>query len=197
VGLQVDAQDYKVLQLQQRIKRQHQHIQRQDARIEFLEQNSKRADAARAKKWQRILLGQAAYALSKIIEGYLYGSAGFPGALGLPVSLEQLKKSAADFTPEQMRRWEAIERHCSSVMSFEELLSADKALRTLSFDDAHGRQSEMRQATLQDLKSWAGVHFPPGAVVPIQKYVEVLNNFSSKNKPLVPDIKAVNVIHQA
>ncbi len=194
VGLQVDAQDYKILQLEKRNKRQDRHIQRQDARIELLEQNRKRADAARAKERQRTLLGQAAYALSKIIAGYIYGSAGFPGALGLPVSLKQIKKSAADFTPEQMRCWEAVQRHCSCVMSFEELLSADKALRTLSFDDAHGRQSEMRQATLQDLKTWAGVHFPPGAVVPIQKYVEVLDNFSSKNKPLVPDIKAVNVI---
>ena len=63
-------------------------------------------------------------------------------------------------------------------MSLQELLSADNALRTLSFDDAHGRQSQIRQATLQDLKTWAGVHFPPGAVVPIQKYVEVLNKFS-------------------
>ena len=78
-------------------------------------------------------------------------------------------------------------------MPSEELLSADNALRTVSFDDAHGRQSQMRQATLQDLKTWAGVHFPPGAIVPIQKYVEVLNDFSSKNIPLVPAIKAVNV----
>ena len=78
-------------------------------------------------------------------------------------------------------------------MPLEELLSADNALRILSFNDAHGRQSQMRQATLQDLKTWAGVHFPPGAIVPIQKYVEVLNDFSSKNKPLVPAIKAVNV----
>ena len=80
-------------------------------------------------------------------------------------------------------------------MPLEELLKADNALRTLSFDDAHGRQSQMRQATLQDLKTWAGVHFPPGAVVPVQRYLEVLNNFSSKNKPLVPDISVVNVIY--
>ena len=53
----------------------------------------------------------------------------------------------------------------------------------------------MRQSTLQDLKTWAGVHFPPGAVVPVQRYLEVLNNFSSKNKPLVPDISVVNVIY--
>jgi hypothetical protein len=59
-------------------------------------------------------------ALSKIIEGYLYGSAGFPGGLGLPVSLKQIKKSAANFTPEQTRRWEAVQSHCSSIMSFED-----------------------------------------------------------------------------
>ncbi len=53
----------------------------------------------------------------------------------------------------------------------------------------------MRQSTLQDLKTWAGVRFPPGAVVPVQRYLEVLNNFSSKNKPLVPDISVVNVIY--
>jgi len=58
-------------------------------------------------------------ALSRIIEGYLYGSAGFPGGLGLPVSLKQIKKTA-NFTPEQTRRWEAVQSHCLSIMSFED-----------------------------------------------------------------------------
>lgn len=60
VRLQVVAQDNNMLQLEQLFKRQDQHMQRQDARIEVLEQNSKRADATRAKERQRILLGQAA-----------------------------------------------------------------------------------------------------------------------------------------
>ena len=60
-------------------------------------------------------------ALSEILEGsYLYGSAGFPGGLGLPVSFKQIRKSAANFTPEQTRRWEAVQSHCSSIMSFED-----------------------------------------------------------------------------
>ena len=49
------------------------------------------------------------------------------------------------------------------------------------------------KVTLQELTTWAGVHFPAQAVMPVQNYVHVLNNFSSRNRPLVPDVKPVQV----
>ncbi|KAL3137148.1 hypothetical protein ABBQ32_006716 [Trebouxia sp. C0010 RCD-2024] len=193
VGGQVDAQDSKILQLELQVKKQNQHIRRQDTRIEVLEKKVNKADGAYDKRQQRVLLGQAAYALAKIIEQYVYGPAGFPHGLGLPISLNRMHKHEADLPPDQKLRWQEVQQYCSSYMPFEELLSIDKALRVQRFDMAHGSKVDNAKVTLQQLTTWAGVHFPAQAVMPAQRFVQVLSNFLSKNRPLVPDVKPVEV----
>jgi len=197
VGGQVDAQDSKILQLELHVKKQDQRIIRQDTRIEVLEKNASKSAGTKDKRQQRVLLGQAAYALAKIIEQYVYGPAGFPHGLGLPVSLNKIDKDSANLPPDQKSRWEAVQQYCSSFMPFEELLSIDKALRLQRFDIAHGSKAENAKITLQELTTWAGVHFPAQAVMPVQNYVQVLNKFSSRNRPLVPDVKPVKVFQNA
>lgn len=186
VGGQVDALDRKVLQLWQRIKTQ-------DKRIETLEKNASKSAGDKDKRQQRVLLGQAAYALAKIIEQYVYGPAGFPHGLGLPVSLNNIDKDSANLLPDQKSRWEAVQLYCSSFMPFEELLRIDKELRLQRSDIAHGNNAENAKTALLELTTWAGVHFQPQAVMPVQSYVQVLNNFSSRNRPLVPDVEPVQV----
>ncbi len=56
---------------------------------------------------------------------------------------------------------------------------------------------EIQQATLQGLKLLAGLHLPPEAVMAVQRNVQVLNNFSSKDKPLVHDITPAFIFHWA
>jgi hypothetical protein len=138
VGGQLDVQDSKILQLELRVKKQDQCIKRQDTRIEVLEKNASKAAGAYDKRQQRVLLGQAAYALAKIIEQYVYGPAGFPHGLGLLVSLNKINKDSANLLPDQKSRWEAVQQYCSSFMPFEELLRIDKALRLQRSDIAHG-----------------------------------------------------------
>lgn len=197
MGGQVDAQNSKLLQLELHVKKQDQRIIRQDTRIEVLERNASKSAGIKDKRQQRVLLGQAAYAFAKIIEQYVYGPAGFPHGLGLPVSLNKIDKDSANLPPDQKSRWEAVQLYCSSFMPFEELLSIDKALRLHRFDIAHGSKAENAKITLQELTTWAGVHFPAQAVMPVQNYVQVLNKFSSRNRPLVPDVKPVKVFQNA
>ena len=78
-------------------------------------------------------------------------------------------------------------------MPFEKLLRIDKALMLQRPDIAHGSKTENAKVTLQELTTWAGVHFPAQAVMPVQNHVQVLNKFSSRNRPLVPDVKPVQV----
>ena len=178
--MEVQVQDCRLLQLKLQINSHDKQIERQRRRIEILEQYAAEAAAAKGREQQRILLGQAAYALSKVVEDHVYSSVGYPGSLGLPVSLKQMHKSVADLTTEQVHRWDAFQRHCWSIIDFEDLLVIDKALRNLAFHDAQGSQREMLQATLQDLKCWARVQLPPGAVTAAHKYLRILNKFSSK-----------------
>ena len=182
-----------MLQLELHVKKQDQRIIRQDTRINSLEKNASQAAGTRDKRQERVLLGQAAYALAKIIEQYVYGPAGFPHGLGLPVPLNKIDKDAANLLPDQKSRWEAVKQYCSSFMPFAELLRIDKELRLQRSDIAHGSKAENSTITLQELTTWAGVHFPAQAVSPVQKYVQVLNKFSSRNRPLVPDVKPVKV----
>ena len=84
VGGQVDALDSKILQLELHNKKQDQRIIRQDTRIETLEKNASKAAGAKVKRQQRVLLGQAAYALVKI------------------------DKDLANLLPDQKSRWEAV-----------------------------------------------------------------------------------------
>ena len=195
VGLQVDTQNNKLLQLEQRHNRQNQHMRRQDVRIEHLEQKNRRADAARAKKQQRILLGQAAYALSKIIEGFNVWLNRIPRGARASCVPETNREEGCRLYTRANPALASSPNHVSSIVSVEELLAADKALRTVGFDDAHGSSSEMQQVTLQALTTWAGVHFPPKAVIPVQNYVKILDNFSSNSNPLVPDMKPSFVFH--
>ena len=193
MGGQVDAQESKILQLESHIKQQDQQIKKQDRRIGVLEENANRAAAAKNRKRQQVLLGQAAYTLAKIIEQYVYGPAGIPHSLGLPTTLNKIMKT--DKQEEQRARWEEVKQYCSSIMPFEDLLTIDKALREQRFSVAHGSKAEKEQTTFRELTTWAGVHLPASAVTAAQNYVRVLNNFSSKNKPLVPDVKSVRVFH--
>ena len=116
--------------------------------------------------------------------------------MGLPITLNKMHKDQANFSPDQKLRWQEVQQYCSSYMPFEELLSIDKALRVQRFDAAHGSKGDNAKVTLQQLTTWAGVHFPAQAVTPAQKFMQVLSKFSSKNRPLVPDVKPVQVFQE-
>ena len=195
VGGRVGAQDSKILQRELHVKKQDQHIRRQDIRIEVLEKNASKAAGVYDKRQQRVLLEQAAYALAKTIEQYVYGPTGFPYGLGLPISLNKMHKDWANLLPDQKLRWQKVQQYCSSYMPFEELLRIDKALRLLGLGTAYGSKVDSAKVTLQQLTTWAGVHFPAQAVMPVQNFVQLLGKFSSKNRPLVPDVEPVQVFH--
>ena len=183
LGHGAEAQDKRIRKLEAQVHSQQQAIG-------HIQQDAASAKAASAKRFEQLLLGQAAYSLSGVIELYIYGPGGDPGALQMPPSLTHMNKCSQNghFTDDQQSRWESVKQYCSRHMPFQQLLAADRALRDLRREPAHGSRSEIRQITLQDLENWAGKHCNPKAIRPIQQYARLLNQFSTSNRPLAPDL---------
>ena len=173
----MDTLEDRILQLEQQIKKQ-------GAAISSLEQHNVAAAQARNRRRQQILLGEAAHALTSVIVLHVFGPAGFPGSLGIPISLKKIDKYGPRLTPEEKSRWEAVQQYLTTFMPFEQLLSAEGALQTLRLGPAYSTVEAMQEratTSLEDLQSWAGLYLPPAAVLPLQKLTEILSTFSSND----------------
>ena len=88
----------------------------------------------------------------------------------------------------QAERWKkACEVFSSFGMPVSNLIKADKYLRGLRFDLAHGTSRQKNTTSSAMLKQWADVHAIPTALLPVKKYIDVLSSFSSSDRPLCPD----------
>ena len=119
--------------------------------------------------------------LANIIERHVYGPGGAPHGSGVPASLIKLAERAGQMvlTEDRLIQWTAAQEHLSHSMPFEELLAADHFLRKLTTACVHDTRIRLQSRTLQDLKNWAGIHCGPKAVVPVQKYLELLSQVST------------------
>lgn len=186
VGSVVEDQDNKIAALQAQVQGQQQQLQQQGVTINSLVQDRDRAVAARERQQQQVLLGQIAYVFSNLVESFIYGPTG-SGSL-VPMSLSQITKRASQgqLTEPQQARWQKVQATVSHVMPFSELLEADKYLRTLRFEAAHGSEAQVNKTTPQMLQTWAGVHCKAAAVVPVRRYAHMLDKFTTSNRPLAP-----------
>ncbi len=181
IGLHIDEQD-------QRIRVLEGQLQSQRRDIRTLQQESDRARQGRDKRLQAVLLGQAAYTLSGLVEAHVYQ--GQPTGELQPLSLKQLaaKHSAQQLTPEQAERWLHAQALLGSTgMPVNTLIQADKVLRKLRYEPAHGSSQQRNSTNMALLIQWADVHIDAMALGPVKEYLKVLNRFSSSNKPLCPD----------
>ena len=140
-------------------------------------------------EWEQVaLLGQTAYALSGLVEAYVYQGARTGG--GGPLSLSRLadKHSANSLQWPQAERWDhAMSVLSSSGMTVQNLIKIDKSLRRYGCEPAHGSWHQQAEASLKSLIQWADTHIPNYAVSELKTYIEGPCTFSSNNKPLCPD----------
>ena len=103
--------------------------------------------------------------------------------------------NSAHMTTEQQARWSSAQAFFAKQMQVKDLLEADMYLHWLRNEPAHGK-SQVKETTFEQLHSWAGVHCKSKAVIPVQQYLRVFNQFSSVSKPLAPNISMDTKIKQ-
>ncbi|DBA92233.1 TPA: hypothetical protein ACH3X1_015939 [Trebouxia sp. C0004] len=154
-----------------------------DKAIRQLQQEWDQALLSKAKLQQKILLGQTAYTVSDILEDCIFGEAG--SSSFLPLSVSDFANNTIDLSEEEQARWAAARAFLTSTMLLKEIIEADKYLRWRRNEPAHGK-SQIKETTATDLHTWAGLHCKAKAVVPVQRYMPVLNKLSTKGRPLAP-----------
>lgn len=172
-------------QIEARLAALEERGKKQDKAIREIQQERDQAKLAKARLEQKILLGQIAYTMSDLLENFVFGPAG-SGSL-VPVSVSDYAGNIVPLTKDQQARWSSAQAFFAEHMPMQDLLAADKYLRWLRSEPAHGK-SLLKDTTFAQLHSWAGVHCKTKAVRPVQHYLRVLNQFSSVSKPLAPNI---------
>lgn len=75
----------------------------------------------------------------------------------------------------------------SPIMPVSELMETDKYLRTFCCGAAASNKAHLNNIELEMLQAWAGVHCTATAVIPVQRYAQILGIFTTNNKPLAPN----------
>ena len=177
-----NAQDRNIVALQRDVKALQKEI-----RQARLDRDSQKQN--RQKREEHILLGEAAYKFSALVEEYVFQGKD-PTALQ-PPSLKQIHKRRAKgaLLPEQADRWDKLVQLAPTGLSEESLVQSDAILRSQRFASAHGSWEQLQRTNIQELRQWADAYIDSRALQPVRQYLEFLNQFSSKNKPLCPDKK--------
>ncbi|KAA6425799.1 MAG: hypothetical protein FRX49_04174 [Trebouxia sp. A1-2] len=162
--------------------------------IKQLQSERDQARLAKDKMQQKILLGQIAYTVSDILEEYVYGDEGSDSLMPIPVS--DFAQNNVRLTDEQQERWGLAEAFFKESMPIKDMVQADKYLRWLRSEPAHGKLLE-KDTTAAQLHKWAGMHCRAKAVAPVQKYVQLLNRLSSNNHPLVPNRHLAHLVSKS
>ena len=162
--------------------------------IRQLQQERAQALSSEAKLQREILLGQMAYTVSDILEDFVFGedrSSSF-----MPLSVADLANNTVNLSEEEQARWAAAKAFLTSAMPLKEIVEADKYLRWpwLSSAPADGNP-QIEQTTAMDLHTWAGLHCNANAAVPVQRYMQVLNQLSTSGRPLAPN-KSIAIVVQ-
>lgn len=144
---------------------------------------------SRQKQQEHILLGEAAYKFSALVEKYVFEGED-PAALQ-PPSLKQMykKRKKGKLTEEQAERWDKLIQLAPSGLSEDNLVQSDAVLRGQTFESAHVSQERLLSTNIRDLRQWADAYIDSRALQPVREYLEFLNTFSSNNRPLCPDRK--------
>lgn len=143
----------------------------------------------RQNREEHILLGEAAYKFSALVEEYVFQGKD-PDSLQ-PPSLKQIHKRREEGTllTEQAQRWDRLAQLAPAGLSVQKLAQSDAILRKQRFAPAHGSWEQLQRTNIQELRQWADAYIDSRALQPVRQYLEFLNKFSSKNRPLCPDMQ--------
>ena len=152
--------------------------------------NRDRQQQSRQKIEEHILLGEAAYKLSALVEEFIFEGID-PDSLMTP-SLKQVsrRRAAGELKDEQAGRWDKLLQHLAPYGLTERLLiQTDSILRSQRTESAHGSRDQLQKTRISDLRQWADAYIDGRALQPVRQYLEFLNTFSTKNQPLCPDVR--------
>ncbi|DBA67167.1 TPA: hypothetical protein ACH3X2_001485 [Trebouxia sp. C0005] len=177
-----NAQDRNIVALQRDVQ-----VLKRENRQARLDRDSQKQ--SRQKREEHILLGEAAYKFSALVEEYIFQGKD-PSTL-LPPSLTQIykRRTKGKLSPEEADRWDKLVQSAPTGLSVENLVQSDAVLRSQRFTSAHGSWEQLQRTNIQELRQWADAYIDSRALQPVRQYLEFLNKFSSKNKPLCPDRK--------
>lgn len=198
-GTLVDDRDARITRLEQQVEQLL--VDRRKEEI----QRSKQA-GKRERREQKLLLGQAAYTFSELVESFVFNNEGAPVArhpsltemakmAGRPTRSENEHTIKPRMTAAQKRRWQQVEAIMATIQPPHHFLDADQVLRELRYQPAHGSDAERQSTSLQQLLSWAG-SVDEVSVGAVKQYVSLLSRFSSRNSPLEPNIDPAQVFEK-
>lgn len=152
-------------------------------------QDRDRQRQSKQKTQEHILLGEAAYKFSALVEAYVFQGRDLSALQ--PPSLKQIHKRRAknSLLPEQADRWDALVKRAPAGLSEERLVQSDAILRSQRFVSAHGSWEQLQSTNIENLRQWANTYIDSRALQSVQQYLEFLNQFSSQNKPLCANMK--------
>jgi len=185
-GLHIDKTESRLTALEN-------HDLTADKAIRQLQQERDQALLSKAKLEQEILLGQIAYTVSHVLEDFIFGEAG--SSSFLPLSVSDFANNTVNLSEEEQARWAAAQAFLTSTMPLDEIIEADKYLRWLRNEPAHGK-SQIKETTATDLHIWAGLHCKAKAAVPVQRYMQVLNKLATSGRPLAPNKSLAAVVQR-
>ena len=130
-----------------------------------------------------VLLAKNAYALSGLVEAFIYQGAP-TGELDV-LSLKQLadRRAAGAREGPHAERWDrAIYVLSSSGMPVQTLIKSDQCLRSRVLP-AYSNWHQEAEVSLESLIQWADAYIPSQAVLKVKAYIEMLGSFSSTTSP--------------
>lgn len=193
-GLHIDNIKSRLTALGGRLTALENHDFAMDKAIRQLQHEQNQALSCQTKLQQEVLLGQIAYAVSDVLEEFIFGEAAGSSSF-LPLSIPDLANNNVELSEREQARWAAAKAFLTSAMSLKEIIEADKYLRWLSSKPAEGK-SQIRETTVADLHTWAELHCKAKAVVPVQRYMQVLNQLSTSDRPLAPDKSLATIVQR-
>ncbi len=185
-GLHIDRTESRLIALEN-------HDLATDKAIRQLQHEQNQALSSKAKLQQEMLLGQIAYTVSDVLEDFIFGEVGSSSLL--PLGISDLANNNVELSEEEQARWVAAKAFLTSTMPLKEIVEADRYLRWLSSKPADGK-SQIRETTAADLHTWAGLYCKAKAVVPVQRYMQVLNQLSTSARPLAPNKSLATVVQR-
>ena len=176
------AQDRHIIALQRDVKA----LQRDNRQARLDRDNQQ---LSRQKKEEHVLLGEAAYKFSGLVEEYVFQGRD-PTALQ-PLSLKQMakKREKGKLTTEQEKRWDRVLQQAPNGLSLDILMQSDAVLRAQRFESAHGTWQQLQGTKIHDLRQWADAYIESHALQPVHQYLGFQKKFTSMNRPLCPDKK--------
>ena len=139
-----NAQDRKIAVLQRDVS-----YLKKEIRQVRLDRDSQKQN--RQQREEHVLLGEAAYKFSALIEEYIFQGKD-PDSLQTP-SLKQIQKRHEKGTllPEQAKRWDRLAQLAPAGLSVEKLVQSDAVLRKQRFASAHGSLEQLQRTNIQEL----------------------------------------------